>query len=205
MSPELFCLFLYERLGDRRFIEGAFVCADPTGELHRWLRRWSRARPFARTHCVFLTRQNVVLRGDEAEQHECVFREQILPHGATLGSFSREERMRLVLFYSFRAVLPDGSTPRYAYVKLERWPCLSAMHAAEAVQTYVFGVPCCSEQPRRCEGQRYGMWEQDSAFVSRLCAKSVSEFEEYNMHVRAGNEFFVPSELTRELLLLVQP
>jgi hypothetical protein len=197
MSPEVFCLLLHERLGTLGFVEGAFVCGDPTGRLHRLLRAKSHPRPVARTHCVFVRRKNVVLRGDESEQHECVFEDAILPHASALGAFVRNEYMRLVLFYSFRAVLPDGSTPRYTYVKLERWPCLSAMHAVEAFQTYVLGMPCCAEQPHRCESTRYGLWEQDSAFMSKLGQKAFDEFNEYNMCVRAGNEFFVPSSLTQ--------
>lgn len=195
MGAELLCLFLYERAREVRFVEGAFVCSDPCGVLHTLLRKSSSPRRLAATHCVFLRRHNVVLRGDESVQHEARFDHEVLPHVAMLGGHHRTEYMRLALFYSFRAVLPDGSTPRFTYVKMERWPCVSFMHAAEAFQTYVLGAPCCPEQPNRCEGDRYSMWEEDAAFVSKLGAKAMDEFNEYNMHVRAGNELFIPSEL----------
>lgn len=195
-----FCLLLYESLGETRFIEGAFVCSDPLGSLHKLLCISSYPRLIAATHRPYLKRPEVVIRGHESVQREVLFETPILPHGVNVGGHCGTEFMRLVLFYSFRAVLPDGSIPRYTYLKMQRWPYSNPRHAVEAFQSYVIGTPCCLEEPIRCEMERYGCFETDMRYMKKMGEKSFQEFREFTNYVRNGNEVFVPSTTVDALL-----
>ena len=218
---------LHERLerGGACFTRGAFVIEvgdSPAVEsLLLKMTRASSARPFSKTHDVFMTRAALGRRRVCASRANCsadLLDVMALTKQRELGlrpplrlrcreNLSGETVKRVVLFYSFRV---NGQ--RFIYAKLEGHRALSVQHAFAAVKRYVLKRPGGDagvarrednfKNKNRAPANRNSVVSQHSsqnalAFWRGVAPERREEVavsaQRYDRLLRVGKEVFVPA------------
>lgn len=133
---------------------------------------------------------------------------------------SRRKTKRIILFYPFAVVknapLPENEeVRRYIYFKLEDSHAISASHAVSASMAYLApsqadnsGFDYRRERITRSDEDRYKtrLRDKDERFYYRLynIDRNNTDIRFYNDYVRSNDEFYIPQQMTNDILSQIQ-